>query len=114
MRVEEKTFTTVLCSVRKKVQQKKKSPDKCIDNYIFIDRRVRTSRSVCAGRIVRSGRRGGSVRGGLGRLTVSQKNENGEKWHNFKTTVLANYSPRFRLLFTILNFSTSTFILVYS
>ena len=45
------------------------------------------------------------------RATVCQKNENGKKWPNFKTSVLANYRSKFKLLFTILNLSMSTFIL---
>ena len=48
---------------------------------------------------------------GSGALRKSRKTENGEKWPNFKTTVIANCILKCRLYFTILSFSASTFML---
>ena len=75
-------------------------------------RRVWYSRSVCSRSIVWFGWRGGSVHGGLGHLPVNMKNENGEKCPKSKTNIIYNYSPEFILIFTILNLSTSTYIIV--
>ena len=86
---------------------------KCIDEYIPIVRKVWSVYSVCARHIVWWYRSGGSIRGGLGRLEVSQKRKIAKIWTNFETTVLVNYSPKFILLFEILNLSKPASILLY-
>ena len=105
---------TQFCALSGKMCHKKeKIQIKCIDSYIFIGWRVRSGRSVCTRRIIWYGQRGGIICGGLGLLKVSQKMKMAKKWHNFKTTVLTNQIPKFRLLFTVLNFLTSYLILLY-
>ena len=58
------------------------------------------------------GYRGGSVCGGIRRLAAIQKQI--ENWANSEATIITNYSPKFRPLFSILKFSTSTLILYHS
>ena len=68
-------------------------------------------RSIYYGHIIWCDRSVRSIRGGFGHLKVSKKLKM-KKRPSFETTVIVNYTPKFRLLFTILNVSTSTLILI--
>ena len=77
---------------------------KFIDDSIFIGQRVWSARSVYSGCIIWSGRHIKRFRGGFRRITASRENKNDKKLAQLQTAVLANYSPKFRLLFTIFKF----------
>ena len=81
------------------VQQKEKVYIKYIHEYIYP--REGSVQPKC--QYLFFGSDLGSICRGLGHLTVIQKNENGKKWPNFKTSVQANYRYKFKFLL-ILNF----------
>ena len=91
---------TKFCDMFKRIRNKMKEVlIKFIDNYIFIIRRVQSIQSVFTWYIVWCGCRGVRAHGGLGRLAVIQKKM---PFPPSKTTILINYSPKFRLLFAML------------
>ena len=72
-------------------------------DYIFIDQKVWSGQCVSADVFFGVvGEAGGFVEV-LGTLRKDVKTKMVKDWPNFKATVMSNYSPKFRLLFTILN-----------
>ena len=99
---------TDFCALSKKSATKGEILIKFIDDYLFIGRRVRSVRSVCYGLIFWCGRSGGGRGSWRSQALYSYpKNKMAKGWPKFKTITIANYSHKFRLPFTIFNFSKS-------
>ena len=71
-----------------------------IDNYIILTRGFGTSRVSMLVLLFGTADVEGAFMEGSGALRQAGKTKMGKTWPNFKSTVLINYSPRFRLLLT--------------